>query len=275
MTRPLILVTNDDGIDSPGLAAAVAALDPLGDLLIVAPAEQQTSMSRSRSQQHGADGRLFRREVRFGEQVWPAVAANATPALVVEHAVQELAPRPIDLAVSGINYGENVGTCVTVSGTIGAALEAAELGIPSLAVSLEVDKRLHFAHDLESLDFGAAMHFTRLFAAGMLGKSLPPDVDLFKVEVPASATPHSGWVVAPQDRLRYYRLTLPARDDPFTGEAYVSHLIAKGEFAIEGSDTWALAQGLVSITPLSLDLTARTDLDALRVMFDGSHKPAT
>ncbi len=105
MTRPLILITNDDGIASPGLAAVAAALDPLGELLIVAPASQQTSMGRSRSQQGGRDGKLL--QVRYGGQSWDGVAANATPALAVEHAIRELATRPVALAVSDVNYGEN------------------------------------------------------------------------------------------------------------------------------------------------------------------------
>ena len=136
-TQPLILITNDDGIDSPGLAALAPALEPLGDLLIVAPNKQQTSMGRSRSQEEGRDGRLFTREITAGGKSWPAFAVNATPALAVDHALQQLADRPVSLVVSGINYGENVGSCVTVSGTIGAALEAADHGIPAIARSMQ------------------------------------------------------------------------------------------------------------------------------------------
>jgi 5'-nucleotidase len=268
LSRPLILVTNDDGIDSPGLGAAAAALDPLGDLLIVAPAVQQTSMSRSRSQQHGADGRLFRREVRYGDRTWPGVAANATPALAVEHALQELADRPVALAVSGINYGENVGTCVTVSGTIGAAIEAAERGVPALAVSLEVDQTLHFAREQAPLDFSPAMHFVRRIAAGMLAHALPADVDLLKLEIPASATPDTPLMFTRQDRLVYYDLTIPRQNDPFDGPVTFSHRMRKGEYTGTDTDAYAIAQGAVSVTPLSIDLTARVDLDDLRAQLE-------
>ena len=126
MKAPLILLTNDDGVHSPGLAAAAEALEPLGDLLIVAPQVQQTSMSRSRSQNQFVDGTITETVVDHGDRSWPAYSIKATPALAVVHAVKEIADRDIALAVSGINYGENVGSCVTVSGTIGAALEAAE-----------------------------------------------------------------------------------------------------------------------------------------------------
>ena len=132
MTRPLILLTNDDGIKSPGLAAAAAALDPIGELLIVAPTEQQSGTGRSMPVH--SDGRLFETTISANGQTWNAFSANATPAQAVQHAVLELAERKPALAVSGINFGENVGLGVTISGTVGAALEAAAHRIPALAV---------------------------------------------------------------------------------------------------------------------------------------------
>ncbi|MFN2280996.1 MAG: 5'/3'-nucleotidase SurE, partial [Anaerolineales bacterium] len=95
MTKPLILLTNDDGIHSPGLAAAAAALDPLGELLIVAPEVQQTSMSRSRSQQCDGDGLITKTTVTYQDRSWPGYGVKATPALAVNHAVLELADRQI------------------------------------------------------------------------------------------------------------------------------------------------------------------------------------
>jgi 5'/3'-nucleotidase len=267
VSRPLILVTNDDGIDSPGLAAAVAALDGLGDLLIVAPLLQQTSMGRSRSQQWGADGRLFRKRVSFGERTWEAVAANATPALAVEHAIVELAPRRIDLAVSGINYGENVGTCVTVSGTIGAALEAAEHGVPALAVSLELSDTRYYTHDA-AIDFSAAMHFSRFFASQMLRHTMPHDVDVLKVDVPTRATLQTAWRFVRQDRLVYYQVCLPERTRLFEEPGPVCHRPSKGQFGAQDTDAFALSQSLVAVTPLSLDLTSRVRLEDLRQLFD-------
>ncbi len=269
MSSPLILLTNDDGIRSPGLAAAAAALDPLGELLIVAPTEQQTSMGRSRSQQYGADGRLFPTEVVYGDHKWQAFAANATPALAVEHAVQELAKRPISLAVSGINYGENVGTCVTVSGTIGAAIEAAERGIPALAVSLEINTLDYHSHNTTT-DFSVAGHFTFLLAQKMLGTSLPFDVDLLKLEIPASASTNTRWVIARQDKLSYYMPYMDERPDLFSGPATLKHRPSKGKYLQKDTDTYALAQGWVSITPLSLDLTSRVSMDELAARFDAT-----
>ncbi len=270
MARPLILLTNDDGIASPGLAAAAAALAPLGELLIVAPASQQTSMGRSRTQNGDLDGRLFPAAVRWDDQAWPGVAAHATPALAVEHALHELAPRPVSLVVSGINYGENVSTCVTVSGTIGAAFEAAERGIPALAVSLETDPMAYYEHDA-GVDFAGAAHFVAFFAGRLLAAldggfadgKLPPDVDVLKVDVPRGATAATPWQITPQDRMSYYTPLRPARTDPFAGPGPITMRVAKGCYSAEGTDAWALAHGIVSVTPLSLDLTSRVEAGAL------------
>jgi len=265
----LILLTNDDGIQSPGLAAAAAALDDLGDLLIIAPSEQQTSMSRSRSQQYAADGKLHPATVNRGDQRWRAIAANATPALAVEHAVQEVATRQINLAVSGINYGENIGTCVTVSGTIGAALESAERGIPSLAVSLELTSSDYHTHD-NAIDFTVAIYFTHLIAKKMLTAEFPVDVDLLKLEIPVSATIETDWVITRQDRISYYIPYLNKRPNIFTGTTKFQHKPQKGQYTAKDTDAYALAQGLVAVTPLSLDLTSRVDLNQLAKILDTS-----
>ena len=262
MTEPIILLTNDDGISSPGLAAAAAALDHLGELLIVAPREQQTSMSRSRSQQYGADGRLFQTDVVYKDQRWNGFAVNATPALAVEHAVQEIADRSIDLVISGINYGENVGSCVTVSGTIGAAIEAAERGIPAMAVSLEIASTDYHTHDTD-INFEVAAYFTNQLAQKMLIKPMPEDVDVLKLEIPASATRKTRVVLTRQDKISYYMPYMDKRKDLFSGPATLKHTPSKGEYTRTDTDAYALANQLVAITPLSLDLTSRVKMQTL------------
>jgi 5'-nucleotidase len=237
----------------------------LGDLLIVAPAAQQTSMGRSRSGQGGRDGGICPARVYWQTREWPGYAVNATPALTVEIALQALAARPVELLVSGINYGENVGTCVTVSGTIGAALEGAERGIRALAVSLETGAQRYDEYD-PSVDFRAAMHFVRLLAAGSLSRPWPPDVDVLKVEVPAQATAETGWRVTRQDRLTYYQPVLGTGDFTLGRPIAITHCPAKGQYLQEGTDAWALAHGLVSVTPLSLNLTSRVALGEVQAL---------
>src|SRR5471032_1971541 len=102
--RPLILITNDDGILSKGLRAAAEACAPFGDLLIVAPDQQRSGSGRSLLP--GSPSRIHRRDVHLGGTIHPGFAIEGTPAQAVQHAVYELAERPITLVVSGINYGE-------------------------------------------------------------------------------------------------------------------------------------------------------------------------
>jgi 5'-nucleotidase len=184
----------------------------------------------------------------------------------VEHAVQEITDRPIDLAVSGINYGENVGSCVTVSGTIGAALEAAERGIPALAVSLEIISTDYHTHNTET-DFEVAAHFTQILAQKVLATKLPFDVDVLKLEVPANATRETKTVLARQDKISYYMPSMDKRED-LSSPAKFKHTPAKGQYTSADTDAYALAQGLVCITPLSFDLTSRVSMADLSNLLD-------
>jgi len=131
--RPLILITNDDGIQSKGLRAAAAACEPLGELLIAAPAMQQSGAGRSMPP--ASEGRIYPEDVVVNGRTIVAYGIEGSPAQVVEHALFEIAQRPVSLVISGINYGENLGESITVSGTVGAAMEGASFGIPALAVS--------------------------------------------------------------------------------------------------------------------------------------------
>ena len=263
---PKILITNDDGILSPGLAAVAAAVGDLGELLLVAPQVQQTSMSRARSQTGKDDGIFSSYDVAFGDQVWKGIGINCTPALCVEYAVSEISPDPIDLVISGINYGENIGSCVTVSGTIGAALEAADRGIPAIAISLEINSGNYHSFD-QPMDFTAAMFFCRQFAIKALTNDFPSDVDILKIEIPANANQNTKWVVTEQDRITYYLPQYQSRNDPFTEPGKIHHYPQKRKYLSERSDAYALAQGWVSVTPLSLNLTSRTDLiDLMKIL---------
>jgi 5'-nucleotidase len=268
MSRPLILLTNDDGIDSPGLAALAAALDPIAELLIVAPRVQQSGMGRSMPKEN--DGRLFQTTVRSGEQTWEGYAAHASPAQAVQHAILELsAERPIDLAISGINYGENVGTGVTISGTVGAALEAAALGVPAMAVSLEVEPGLHLSNS-DQVDFAMAAYFARVFAERWLAVPRPSDVHVLKIEVPANATPDTPWRITRVETEHYY---IPIAHPRTSWEAagQIGYTKVSEPPANPDTDAGAVVRGFVSVTPLSLDLTSRVDFgDLADLLKDGN-----
>jgi 5'-nucleotidase len=265
VTATLILITNDDGIGSPGLAATAAAMEGLGELLVVAPAEQQTSMGRCRTLLPHQNGDVIRSIVRYQDKEWPGYSVNASPALVVEIALQQIASRPVGFVVSGINYGENIGTCINVSGTLGAAMEAAERGIHSLAVSLETPVA-HYYEYHSSIDFTAAMYFTRFFAEKLIRSKWPDDVDVFKIEIPAVATDQSSWMLTVQDRISYYTPQLSSRGASVNSKIQISSVVAKGQYIKTGSDAHALALGKVSITPLSLDQSSRTSFPELQKM---------
>ncbi len=267
MTKPLILLTNDDGINSPGLAAAASGLDSLGELLIIAPLDQQTSMGRSRKAYGAGDGTLKEIQVTYQDQSWVGYGIEASPARAVEHAVKEIADRPLALVVSGINYGENVSTIITVSGTVGAALEAADWGVPALAVSQEIAGTDYRSYS-KLVDFSSAAYFTRLTAAVILKNELPFDVDVIKLEVPISASPETKCVVTRLDRKQYYGTKIEERESFFSSPASVKHFAQKGFYSDTGTDAYALSKGWVSITPLSIDLTSRAPLDDIAALFN-------
>jgi 5'-nucleotidase len=259
--RPLILITNDDGIASKGLRCAAEACEPLGELLICAPAIQQSGTGRSMPPT--SEGRIFPQDINVNSRSIAAYAIDGTPAQVVQHGLFEIAERPVDLVVSGINYGENLGEGITVSGTIGATLESGSFGVPSLAISLETDPE-HYLSLSEQIDFTTAMYFLRFFAQRVLEQGMPPKTRVLKVEVPTHATPQTEWRWTRLSQVRYFLPVKPHRrrpDDP----GPMGYETLKDFSHIErDSDVYAVrVDRVVSVTPLTLDFTAPIDLAAL------------
>lgn len=257
MSKKQILLTNDDGIRSPGLWAAAEALSALGFVTVAAPRLQSSGMGRSLP--NTSDGVITREIVQVGGREWEVYAVGGSPAQAVQHGLLEIMPDKPDLVVSGINYGENVATGITISGTVGAALEAAAMGLPALAISLQTQVHLHLSYSTE-VDFSAAAHFTAHFGRLLMEKRFPPDVDLIKVDVPAHATRDTAWVLTRLAHQRYYEPLPPQRDswDQPGAVGYRERMVQ--ESPDENTDVNVLRrQGLVSVTPLSLDLTSRVD----------------
>lgn len=254
-----ILLTNDDGVDSPGLWAAAQTLATLGQVTVVAPTQQCTSVGRGMPAT--STGRIWERKVQIKGNEWVAYAVEGSPAQAVQHALLEIMPRHPHLVVSGINYGENVGSGVTTSGTVGAALEAASFGLPALAISLETEAEYYFSHS-SAVDFSAAAFFTHKFASLFLPLRWPRDVDVIKVEIPAAATPETPWRMTRLSRTRYFIPTRPTR----TNFAEAGLVGFRRELEVDllehDSDLHAVVNREVAVTPLSLDLTSRIDLQA-------------
>jgi 5'-nucleotidase len=269
-TRKRILLTNDDGIRSPGLWAAAEALSTLGEVTIVAPRIQ--SSGAGRSMPATSEGRIHPEPAVLNGQPITAYAVDGTPAQAVQHGLIELMPAYADLIVAGINYGENVGSGVTISGTVGATLEGASFGIPGLALSLQTDPRFHLTHS-NGIDFSAAAYFTRKFAALLLSLDRVSDVDVLKVEVPEGATPDTPWRVTRLSRTRYYLPQKPTRTSLGDLGPLGYRLQVEPDLVEPDSDVGALIDGVVSVTPLSLDLTSRVDLATMTELFGRAIAP--
>lgn len=252
--RPLVLFTNDDGIASPGLWTVAQAFQDFAEVLIVAPIRQQSGTGRSLA--NTSTGAL----VPQNDKGLPAFAVDGTPAQAVQHGVMEVATRKPDLVVSGINYGENTGNGVTISGTVGAALEAASFGIPAIAVSQQTDHNLHLTYS-KMVDFTTAAHFTRQFAMWMLEQKLPDDVEIFKLDLPDNATIDTDWRLTRLSKKRVYWPTVPDRTTSYSPQSLGYAMNLDATEAEPDSDVYAIyVDKVISLTPISLDMTSRIDL---------------
>jgi len=253
--KPHILLTNDDGIRSPGLWAAASELSKIGYVTVAAPREQSSGMGRSLPST--SDGIIRKELVQVNGQEWSVYAVSGSPAQAVLHGILEIVPHKPDLIVSGINYGENVGMGITISGTVGAAMEAASLGFPALAISLQTETQYHLTHS-EDIDFSTAGYFTAYFARLLLEKKFPQGVDLIKVEVPSHATPKTEWQIARLSPSRYYD-PVPTKRDSWEQPGPISYQNSESiEKEPEGTDVYILrTKKMVAVTPLNLDMTAR------------------
>ena len=272
MTEPLtkynILVTNDDGIDSPGLRAAVQAVLDLGNVTIVAPSQQQTGTGRGMTGDKEAslksiDYHLDGKDVR-------AYHCACSPALIVRHSLRTIFKDTLpDLLISGINYGENLGINITSSGTVGAALEAASSGIPGIAISKQTDIESH--HTYTEQDWSATSFFLNKFAKLLLSAKTKTqaDVDVLKIDVPGDATLKTKYKTTRLARSAYYEKVVEDPSDiSKIGDGRISINVDEAKLDPE-SDIYVFAvDKLVSVTPLSVDLTSRVKLSELQELFE-------
>ncbi|MBI4732615.1 MAG: 5'/3'-nucleotidase SurE [Chloroflexi bacterium] len=267
MEKCQILLTNDDGIQSPGLWAAAEALSDLGYVTVAAPRDQSSGMGRSLPST--SDGVIRSQVLNVRGKDWTVYSVGGSPAQAVLHGMLEIMPHKPDLVVSGINYGENVATGITISGTVGAALEAAGMGVRSLAMSLETGVEHHHSYSRE-IDFSAAAYFTAFFARLLLEKTMPPDVDLLKVDVPSDATPRTPWQVTRLAHQHYFTPIPPERSS-WDQPGRVSYRLNADLDCEPDSDVYALrVKRQVSVTPLSLDMTSRAILPELEALLRGT-----
>jgi len=240
-----ILVSNDDGIHSAGLAALAEALAAIGDVVVVAPDREQSACSHALT---------LHRPLRIDDAGPGRYAVDGTPTDCVNLAVNAILPEKPALLVSGINRGANLGDDVTYSGTVSAAMEGTLLGVPSIAMSLL---------GRGPYDFSAAAAFAARLARWVLERGLPPDT-LLNVNVPPDrdgVAPNA--VELTRMGRRRYGDAIVEKVDP-RGRKY--YWIAGDEVpfvAEEGTDFHAVQHGRISVTPIHMDLTNYPTLEQL------------
>ena len=247
--RPLILVTNDDGITAPGLRTLISVMNTIGDVVVVAPDSPQSGMGHAIT----VNSTLYIENVEIdGKQ--PEYSCSGTPADCVKLAVREILHRTPDICVSGINHGSNSSINVIYSGTMSAALEAGIEGIPAIGFSLlDYNWNANFEH---------CKSYVETITRQVLEHGLPDGVVL-NVNMPNLEMEHiKGIKVCRQARANWVE-EFDKRTNPMGRDYYW----LAGKFVNndngEDTDEWALANGYVSIVPVQFDLTAHHTIQQL------------
>jgi 5'-nucleotidase len=270
MINSQILITNDDGIESPGLQAAVEAVINLGEVTVIAPTTQQTGTGRGLT--GNKQSILSPVEYNVNGKNIKAFHCDCSPALIVRHSLMTVfrVKKP-DLVISGINYGENLGTSVTCSGTVGAALEAASEGIPSIAISKQTDIASH--HKYTNQDWSTTAYFLKYFSELLLNNKMMYDVDVLKIDVPASATSDTAWKFTKLARSGYYfkEIETPNLECKLNAGNTVIKIDKSKLNPDTDIHTFAI-QNLISVTPLSIDISSRVNFDDLQNHINNSNQ---
>jgi 5'-nucleotidase len=248
-SRPRILVTNDDGIESRGLLALRRALEPIGDVYVVAPETNQSAVGHQKT---------FMRPLRVRERNLvdgsPGWAVDGSPTDAVSLAFLGFLDVSFDLVASGINYGANLGDDVTYSGTVSAAMEAVINECPAFAISQEF---------YQQPDFALAADVARLVAVNILEHGLGPG-ELLNVNVPATSRAEIAGIEVTRMGKRIYQDQLIERLDPRGIPYFWIGGPAPSGHAVEGTDFHAVMDRRIAVTPIQLDLTAERLLRKLR-----------
>lgn len=241
--KPLILVTNDDGVSAPGIRALITVMKTIGDVVVVAPDSPQSAMGHAIT----ISNAIFVNKVHFDDEISEEYSCSGTPVDCVKLATREILKRKPDLCVSGINHGSNSSINVIYSGTMSAAVEAGIEGIPAIGFSL-------LDYDWNA-NFEVLKPFVKNIALEVLKNGLPEGVVL-NVNFPKMpAGEIKGTKICRQAKAKWVE-NFDKRKTPQGKDYYW----LTGEFINEdlGEDTdeWALAHGYVSIVPIQFDLTA-------------------
>ena len=240
---PIIMVTNDDGINSPGIKALQQAMRSLGQTVVVAPERDNSAVSHALT---------MSRPLRIREIEKNMFTLDGTPTDCVVVGIGKLVGKKPDLLVSGINAGPNLGDDISYSGTVSAAIEGTMYGIPSMAMSLAGEA---------PFDFALAMRVAACLARRILADGLPANT-LLNVNIPAGDT-FQGFAVTRQGR-RLWENSIQETFDPWGRKHYWIGGGTPLRDSSEDTDVSAIHNGLVSVTPIHLDLTNHQGIKHLR-----------
>lgn len=251
--KPLILITNDDGIHAKGINELIRGIRPLGKIVVIAPDGARSGMSSAISSINPVRLNLLAKERDL-----MVYSCSGTPVDCVKLGLNEILGQKPDLVLSGINHGSNSAICVIYSGTIGAAMEGAILGIPSVGVSL--------TERSSRADFTQAVQYAQWVARKVLEEGLPKGICL-NLNVP-NVPDVRGLKVCTQT-MGYWTREFYKAEDPTGRPVYW----LTGEFANEEpdnelSDEWALSQGYAALVPLHADMTAHYWVDEFRQNYE-------
>ena len=249
--RPLILVTNDDGITAPGIRSLIRVMNTLGEVVVVAPDSPQSGMGHAIT----INNTLYCKEEHIDNGPQKEYSTSGTPADCIKLAVHELLGRKPDLCVSGINHGSNSSVNVIYSGTMSAAIEAGMGGIPAIGFSL-----LNYNWDA---DFSAAESYIKTLCLKVLEKGLEKGIVL-NINFPDLAKKDiKGLRVCRQANANWVE-KFDKRQSPMGRNYYW----LTGEFINqdkgEDTDEWALKEGYISVVPVQFDSTAHQYLKELK-----------
>jgi 5'-nucleotidase len=250
-----ILIGNDDGVHAPGIAALAQTLQAIGDVTIVAPAENFSGAGHSIV----TTAPVFREDLTLPNGL-NAIGLTATPASTIDIALRNIMPMPPDLVVTGINRGYNLGLSIYVSGTNGAAREAAFRGIPAIATSIETSASPQELGSAAEEVLGVAR---RVKQYGM------PKGSFLNVNVPSRpAGGYKGYLVTTAATIKggmesFAEVKRPASNQTVYWDVYTPENLP----APQGTDIWAVSNGYVSVTPLRVGETDAAQMDAVRGWF--------
>ena len=250
MERPLILVTNDDGINAPGIRSLISIMKNIGDIVVVAPDSPQSGMGHAIT----INSTLHSSRITPKDSEITEYSCSGTPADCVKLAINELMPRKPDLCVSGINHGSNSSINVIYSGTMSAAIEAGIEGIPAIGFSL-LDYRWN-------ADFEQSKNFISMITLNALNNGIPKGVVL-NVNIPSVMKSDIKGVKICRQAMAYWIEEFDKRKNPFGQEYYWLTGKFINEDLGEDTDEWALNNNFISIVPVKFDLTAHHAIKGL------------